>query len=294
MDLNKARKLIIIALFSDDELMHRFVLKGGNALNIVYDISNRASIDIDVSMENDFEKNELEDIKERLEKELLITFGMESYRVFDVKLFPQPHRQDPRKNKFWGGYRLEFKIIEDEKYNEDIEFMRRNAEVIGSGQKKTFKVDISKYEYCKDKIESELDGFTIYVYSPLMLIYEKLRAICQQLEDYTRMIRTNRKGRAQDFFDIYIMLREWKEFPMAALFEHENLLMLKEIFEIKKVPVNFLSKIEQDREWHRDSFNRVQATVDPAYDLRDYDFYFDYVVKLANDLLKSLKSFRII
>lgn len=127
-----------------------------------------------------------------------------------------------------------------------------------------------------------------------MLIYEKLRAVCQQLEDYTKMIRTNRKGRAQDFFDIYIMLQEWNEFPRTALFEHKNLLMLNEIFEIKKVPLNFLSKIEQDREWHRDSFNRVQATVDPVYDLKGYDFYFNYVVELANDLLKSLKSFGII
>lgn len=294
MDLDKIRKLVIIALFSDDELMNRFVLKGGNALNIVYDISNRASIDIDVSMENDFDKNELEDIKKRLEKELLITFGMENYRAFDIKLFPQPRRQDPRKNKFWGGYRLEFKIIEEEKYNEDIEFMRRNAEVIGSGQKKTFKVDISKYEYCKDKIESELDGFTIYVYSPLMLIYEKLRAICQQLEDYIEMLRTNRRGRAQDFFDIYIIIEEWDKFSKTALYKYENLLMLKEIFEIKKVPLNFLTKIEQDREWHRDSFTRVQATADPSYDLKDYDFYFDYIVELADNLFKSLKSFRII
>lgn len=294
MNLDKIRKLVIIALFSDDELMNKFVLKGGNALNIVYDISNRASIDIDVSMENDFAKDELEDIKERLEQELIITFGMENYRVFDVKLFPQPHRQDSRKNKFWGGYRLEFKIIEEEKYNEDIEFMRRNAEVIDSGQKKTFKVDISKYEYCKDKIESELDGFTIYVYSPLMLIYEKLRAICQQLEDYIEMLRTNRRGRAQDFFDIYIIIEEWDKFSKTALYKYENLLMLKEIFEIKKVPLNFLTKIEQDREWHRDSFNRVQATADPSYDLKDYDFYFDYIVELADNLFKSLKSFRII
>ncbi len=53
--IKQIRKLVIISLFADDELMNTFVLKGGNAIDIIYGLSDRASIDIDVSMAKDFE-----------------------------------------------------------------------------------------------------------------------------------------------------------------------------------------------------------------------------------------------
>ena len=34
--LEQVKKLVIIAMFSDDDLMERLVLKGGNLLDIVY------------------------------------------------------------------------------------------------------------------------------------------------------------------------------------------------------------------------------------------------------------------
>ena len=36
MDLAQIRRLAIIAMFSDDELLSQLTLKGGNALNLVY------------------------------------------------------------------------------------------------------------------------------------------------------------------------------------------------------------------------------------------------------------------
>jgi len=50
LSIDEIRKLAIIALFSDDDLMDTLVLKGGNALTFAYNVSNRASIDVDVSM----------------------------------------------------------------------------------------------------------------------------------------------------------------------------------------------------------------------------------------------------
>ncbi len=38
MDLKDIRRLVIVALFSDDELMEKLVLKGGNALDVIYNI----------------------------------------------------------------------------------------------------------------------------------------------------------------------------------------------------------------------------------------------------------------
>ena len=48
MDLARIRKLVIIAMFSDDTLTQKLVVKGGNALEIVHGIISRGSIDVDL------------------------------------------------------------------------------------------------------------------------------------------------------------------------------------------------------------------------------------------------------
>ena len=56
------KKLTIIAMFSDDDLLNRLVLKGGNALDIVYRLNSRSSIDVDFSMEEEFRPDEIDEI----------------------------------------------------------------------------------------------------------------------------------------------------------------------------------------------------------------------------------------
>lgn len=55
--------------------MNPFVLKGGNAIDIVYGLDNRASIDIDVSMDRSFVPDAIEPVRRKLEKALVQTFG---------------------------------------------------------------------------------------------------------------------------------------------------------------------------------------------------------------------------
>jgi len=62
--------------------------------------------------------------------------------------------------------------------------------IVGHDHKKIFRIDISKYEYLTDLNEIDLEGYTIHVYGPLMIIYEKLRAICQQMNTYQKIIKT--------------------------------------------------------------------------------------------------------
>jgi hypothetical protein len=83
--------------------------------------------------------------------------------------------RDPR----WGGYLIEFKIISRGEYlkrSRDIEALRRGALVVSPGNKRRFKVDISKFEFCAVKEEHEIDSFTVYAYSLEMMAIEKLRA----------------------------------------------------------------------------------------------------------------------
>lgn len=73
--LEKIKSLAIIALFVDDDLMDTFALKGGNALDIVYKITPRASIDLDLSIESDFDSAEIDSIRLRIEQALRRIFN---------------------------------------------------------------------------------------------------------------------------------------------------------------------------------------------------------------------------
>lgn len=285
--LAKVRKLAIVAIFSDDDLLERLVLKGGNAIDLVHGLSTRSSQDLDFSMEDEFAIAELDSIRDRLAFRLSETFRPEGYEVFDVKLYERPSVRKPGLPQFWGGYRLEFKIIEIEKLKKlegDAQRAQRSALVIGPKQRKVLEVDISKFEFCKGKEQRLMDGYTIYVYSPAMIVAEKLRAICQQMPEYEASVPTpSRSPRARDFFDIFTVANAF-QVDFAAEGFHD---LLRHVFGSKAVPISLLAKIADHREYHRDNFFAVQDTIVSNVPVRDFDFYVDFVVDRCG-LLKPL------
>src|SRR5687768_15909247 len=84
-ELERIKTLAITALVSDDTLMETFVLKGGNALVLIYRIGSRASADLDFSMSGAFTAAELEELPKRINGLLQESFEPEGYKVFDVK-----------------------------------------------------------------------------------------------------------------------------------------------------------------------------------------------------------------
>lgn len=104
--LEKIKRVAIIALFVDDELMDTLALKGGNALDIVYRISPRASIDLDLSIESEFRSDEIDSIRHRIERALRRIFNENGFMVFDVTLAERPEVRNPGTPNFWGGYQL--------------------------------------------------------------------------------------------------------------------------------------------------------------------------------------------
>lgn len=281
--LEQIKKIAIISLFSDDELMDKFVLKGGNALGLVYKLIQRESIDIDVSIEEDFK--DMGETMEKLTTILKRNFDENNYHAFDIRLSEKPHYTNDELQGFWGGYRLEFKVIDKHllsDLNGDIEKTRKSALILGEGAKKNFKIDISKWEYCKGKVEKELDDYTIYVYSPLMILYEKLRAICQQNEKYRTIVSTmKRSPRPRDFYDIYSIL---ENLPDIDITDRSNLEILKAIFKTKKVPLSFLGELDKDMEYHESGFETLKATVEQNTKTEDFSFYFNYVKEKVDSI----------
>lgn len=287
MDLQKLeeiKRIAIIAMFADDVLMDTLVLKGGNALDIAYKIANRSSIDLDFSMEHDFDSPE--NYFARISKSLEKSFLENSYRVFDIKIIQRPTIASPGTPDFWGGYDVTFKIIENDKFEQlqnSADELRKYAAIIAPGHKKIFNMQISKCEYCDHKTEFDLGGYTIFVYSPEMIVFEKLRSICQQMSQYK--YRKNPSARARDFFDIFTVLNRFYDIDVTSA---DNLDLLKNIFIVKDVPLELIKYIKEYREFHRSDFSSVQDTVKSDVSLRDYDYYFDYVSVLSDALCKAL------
>jgi len=284
--LEHFKRLVVAAMFSDQELNQRFVLKGGNAIDLVLQVGTRASIDIDLSIETDFAREQLENIRQRLEQSLESVFSREGYKVFDVTLEEKPPSVSPEIAQFWGGYSVTFKLIEAAEYRpgaDALESMRRNA--IHFGPKGKFEIDISKFEYCPARQAAEIEGHQVFAYTPEMLVCEKLRAICQQMPEYGPIVKRTRPGsaRARDFVDVRVLIERFS----IELLHADNLDLLSRTFAAKKVPLKLLANVAPYRDFHRPDFQSVLDSVKPGVILEEFDFYFDYVVALGNRLLKS-------
>jgi len=278
LNLEEVRRVAITALFADDVLMNKFVLKGGNALHLVYGLSGRTSLDLDLSLDTDFD--DFEDAKRRLRRSLEDRFDAVGIVVFDFKLEPRPKIQESSEGKiFWGGYQLDFKLIEKEKRDTlggELRAMQRSALVVGQDQQKIFTVDFSKFEHTEGKRLKEFEKFEIYVYSLEMIVCEKLRALCQQMHEYAH--GRTRKARARDLYDIYCVVHPGH----VKLDSPEAVSLLKDIFQIKEVSLSLLGLLPQYREYHRQDWPAVIQSV--GEEIENYDFYFEFVLSEVEKL----------
>jgi hypothetical protein len=284
LTIEQIKKLVIVGMFADDILMEKLVLKGGNALDLILAISSRSSVDVDFSLPDDLPGG-LDDASRRIQRALSRTFDLSRLVVFDFHMVAKPNVVSDDVAQFWGGYAIEFKLVDQATYNEfkdDVEKLRRVA--IPLGQSTKLLIDISRFEHTLGKQAHELDGYRIYAYSPLMLACEKLRAICQQMPEYGHVVHRDRPGaaRARDFLDLHTLIEHFN----LDLANADSLELLKAIFEAKRVPIELLGKVGEFRDFHKADWPNVVATVKAGKPIKDFDFYFDYVVEL-NARLKA-------
>lgn len=268
---------MIIALFSDDVLFHHLVLKGGNALNLVHGLGTRTSLDVDFSMDQDF--SDIDEARDRIFRALRDRMESLELVVFDESFVVEPDLWGTSRRERWGGYQIQFKLIEKEKYsalNSQPRKRQINAKVIGPAQERNFKIQISKWEYCDPKQELKLDDYTIYVYPPVLIAIEKLRAICQQMPEYT--FRGHKKPRGRDFYDIFTVVSE----SAVDLTTPANLEIARHVFEAKHVPLSLLQLVPSQREFHRPDWPNVQNSV--SGEIQGFDFYFDFVLEQTMQL----------
>lgn len=269
--------LTLKALMNDEKLMYGLVLKGGNALQLVYEITDRASMDIDFSQEGDFSELDFERLNGTLDVLLNEQFQAEGLVVFDIRFIERPKSG---KVKIWKGYNIEFKVVDAARYDPgNMTETRKHAYKIVD-QSTKFSVDISSYEYVASSTKVEVDGTILNVYTPEMIILEKLRALCQSIPEYKTIIPTaNAKGRARDFYDIWNLSQN---FPIDFSSD-DNKKLLKEIFAAKRVPVDFLSLLPEYKDLQKQNWSSVEDTL--SADNKGFDFYYDFVMAGVKEII---------
>ncbi len=256
-------------------LTNQLVLKGGTALYLVHGIGTRGSLDVDLSLEEDF--SNVREAEERLIRSLTETFAAVGYTVFDAVFAVRPSSGPSLGDRRWGGYELRFKLTTEASFSSQLERVRREAIVVGSDSLRTFRIQISRFEFCGTPTEVRLDDQAVVVYSPALIAIEKLRAICQQLPSYAR--RAHPAPRARDFYDIYQIRKQ----AHVHLSSPSNLELIRQSFAAKDVGLELIAEIATAREFHRVDWASVEnAVADRA--LQDFDFYFDELVRDTNSL----------
>lgn len=281
--VNDLKYKILSALFSNDSLFQYLVLKGGNAISMIYHLITRASFDLDFSMSGDFPGGEIA-LHQELSKALDEGMRDTEYSVFDCKLVAKPKKLTDEKAAFWGGYECTFKLVQRDFYinnKSDLETLRRNAIMFGG--KSRFFIDISRHEYTESKKACDIGDISLFVYTPAMLVCEKLRALCQQTEEYKNLVNTKITARSRDFYDIYQLVKILN----LNIATEENFFTLKAMFDSKRVPIALLKKIRDYRDFHEADFSSVIDTTLADVEVQEFSYYFEFVI----DLIDSLEPF---
>lgn len=281
---DQIRTLVLQAIFSNDRLANLLTLKGGNALKI-QGHTNRESQDLDFSIREHERLAEKDSLI--IENSLKSTFSEVGFDVIAYKFKNKPRKRKITLPDFWGGYKITFCLIayETKETLSDKQLKNINAYATPlENEKKTIEIDLSFDEYTDDKEEFDLDGLTIYVYSPLMIIYEKIRAICQQLPDYKLV--SNKTARARDLYDIYTLLTNKNLTNLLEdVLNPQNFYILEKIFKVKDVDLNSMTKIDINKNILKEDYEDTVIPQIPSNDSKpDFDYLFNYNVDLFNKI----------
>lgn len=272
------RAKILEALFADGRLAEMLVLKGGNALEIVHKLAERASVDLDFSMSGDFDDFDL--AKECVLDALRRGMAAAGCVVFDETFTAVPFVAGEDRFPWWGGYRVTFKLIPSERADL-VGTNRKRAQMQSialEDGKRTYKIDISKYEWCEGVVRRQMGPVTVAAYTEEMCVVEKFRAICQQMDEYVAPLNSHPTPRARDFYDIEtVVSRRALDLSLPEYAE-----LFRSVFAAKHVPLRLLGLIEGTRDFHEQDWPSVVTSSKGV--VLDFSYYFDFCVAESRKL----------
>lgn len=252
------------ALFSIDELAGKIALHGGQAL-IAYNISHRASQDIDLYIsENTITERQLDLIKDALKEE----FNDSGMEVRKFKIAHLPSRTKPERLT---------------KITASIASQRSNAKdntkspIRRFGENKGLDIEISldNNMFQLDTIDSQ--DVTITVSSLTRIVYEKILSLCENSPRYLTAHpgkgNVRKSLRTKDMFDISSILRARTDLQ-AQLVDVDEIRFLNTLMEniavTKEDLAGFMNDVNLHEDWYRKEYETVNETLVPVKERIDF------------------------
>lgn len=287
------RDLILEAFYAHPKTKELVVLKGGQALNL-YGFSSRESYDIDFTIKQAKEKV-FEELNPLVKENLAETFLKRNYYFFDYRFDLKPKKRHHALPPYWGGYAITFKVIPlEEKKNienqyptdkeKQLERMRASAAPFGKNNSTKVELDFSYHEYVGELEQIELvssiteSGYKVSLYRPIILVYEKMRALCQNIPgDH---LPVNKNARVRDLYDIYSIVYSESKYALEEEDILENIHELKKSFEAKEVSLELLLQLSQSKEsLEKDFYDTLLQTVPEAKKV-GFQYIYEYTENL--------------
>lgn len=272
-DLVWLRREIICAIAEDRRICKVLVLKGGNALALVHELGERSSLDLDYSVtESEFEEEEFgASIRGALENRLT----QHGLKVFDWKFLRRPSCPSPNRPLGWGGFRGEFKVVEEtvwQKHGGNVDKLRNIAWGVapGGGSGRVFKLDLSCNEWTEGAEVIQVEDIDVLVYSLPLMAAEKLRALCQQMQEYP-FVNTPRP-RPRDYFDLHAIVTAGGVNFNSVAFG----VTVGKVFVAKEVELSLLDHLPKYRNYHMSAWASVVDSI-PVESSRDFAAYADFL-----------------
>ena len=265
----------VVALFKDELLEKTLVLKGGTALHLIEHLDSRLSTDVDFSACEKIASPET--YFNHVELALSKHFGGLGFEVFDCTINQKPKERNATHPQFWAGWSFHFKLSDKGKTYKSIEDKRRSALVPEGGASSKIQIEISEHEYCDNIQRVVIGGSVVASYSGVLLVAEKIRAICQQHEDYPY---GKTKNRARDYYDVYQLVRKYR----SPEFYSEITKELPKVFAAKQVDMGLMMRIFDS------AFLKIQASHFPSVEMtvsgktESFEFYAEQLRLFLRDI----------
>lgn len=304
------QNLSLCAILSSDIFANKTVLTGGSVMNLFYNVHNRISVDLDLSLESPILPYEYVRLETELDHNFDETFSKEKYKVLNSRLEIRSlnlHNKFSDENLFNPKeilYKYAFQLMDLHEY-EDIfnhsgrtkrqKESRCKESIIKLPNKKNFfEIDFKWEGPIIEKQVYEINSYTLEAPSPFVLFCKKMIGILAHTPHIGDTPEKFKRARSQDFFDIHSLI-DSQMIHLQDLIQPNHLSIFQTMLTEKNIATSSLKNLKKHCEFHQSNFTDSVQNMS-LLPLKTFEYYFDCIIHLIDYMypflttLKSVKS----
>lgn len=298
------QNLSLCAILSSNIFANKTVLTGGSVMNLFYNVHNRISVDLDLSLESPILPYEYVRLETELDHNFDETFSKEKYKVLNSRLEIRSlnlHNKFSDENLFNPKeilYKYAFQIMDLHEYEEIFNHSGRTKKQKESrckesiiklpNKKNFFEVDFKWEGPIIEKQVYEINSYTLEAPSPFVLFCKKMIGILAHTPNIGDTPEKFKRARSQDFFDIHSLI-DSQMIHLQDLIHPNHLSIFQTMLTKKNIEISSLKNLKKHCEFHQSNFaDSVQNM--SLLPLKTFEYYFDCIIHLIDYMYPFLTT----